>query len=159
MLAAEHLGVDLVNLGLAGGAHLEAPLADWIASRTDWGLMTMELGINLVDRCGVEEFARRVASFVPTVARAHTDKWIFCIDMFTFRKDFEGDPKAAEFRRVVREEVVRLGLPRLVHVAGTGLLSRGEGLTPDLVHPSPYGMEEIARNLASLMRRTMEEGG
>ena len=45
MLTARSVGADLVNLGLGGGAHLEGDIADYIASRTDWDLASLEMGI------------------------------------------------------------------------------------------------------------------
>ncbi len=149
---AQHLGVDLINLGFGGGAHLERQIADYVAGRTDWDLATLEMGINLVMHIDVEEFARRVGYFVPTIARAHPDKWVFCIDLFTCRHDYgELGKKAASFRRIVRDVVTDLKMPRLVYVNGRDLLTSLCGLTPDLTHPSARGMEEIARNLSAVI--------
>jgi lysophospholipase L1-like esterase len=148
---AQRLGVDLLNLGFGGGAHLEPQMADYIAGRDDWHLATLEMGINLIGQIDANEFARRVAYFIPTIARAHPDKWIFCIDLFTCRYDWEEKAKIAAFRRIVAEQVAKLGLPKLVHLSGADLLTSLAGLTADLVHPSPYGMEEIAQNLAAII--------
>jgi lysophospholipase L1-like esterase len=148
---AQRLGVDLLNLGFGGGAHLEPQMADYIAGRDDWHLATLELGINLIGQIDADEFARRVAYFIPTIARAHPHTWIFCIDLFTCRYDWEDRSKIAAFRRIVAEQVAELGLPKLVHLSGAHLLPSLSGLTADLVHPSPYGMEEIAQNLATII--------
>lgn len=156
---AQLLGMDLMNLGFGGGAHLEREIADHIAGRADWDIATLELGINLLGGIGADEFARRVDYFVGTIAEAHPDKWVFCIDVFTCARDYEGDGKIAEFRGAVREKVRRMGLPRLIHAPGDELLTSPAGLTADLVHPSPFGMEEIAANLAALIRRKMGPQG
>jgi lysophospholipase L1-like esterase len=148
---AQRLGVDLLNLGFGGGAHLEPQMADYIAGRNDWHLATLEMGINLIGQIDANEFARRVAYFIPTIARAHPGKWIFCIDLFTCRYDWEEKEKIAAFRRIVADQVAELGLPKLVHLSGADLLPSLPGLTADLVHPSPYGMEEIAQNLAAII--------
>ena len=152
---AQLLGVDLINLGFGGGAHLEPEIADYIAQRADWNFASLELGINLLRGIEVEEFERRVDYFVERVATAHPDKWIFCMDLFTVQEDLEGVEKVDAFRRVVREKVESLQLPRLVHVPGTEMLTSVHGLAVDLVHPSPFGMEEIARNLSTRMREAM----
>jgi len=153
---AQLLGADLINLGLGGGAHLEPAMADYIAGRQDWDFASLELGINLLRRVGPEQFARLVDYFVERIATAHPDRWIFCIDLFTVEEDLCGQPQAEEFRRIVRDKVAALGLPRLVHVSGTELLVSVHGLTVDLVHPSPFGMEEIARGLVARMRASMD---
>ena len=149
------LGVDLINLGFGGGAHLEPEIADYIAERTDWDFASFELGINVLRRIEVEEFARRVDYFVERVAAAHPDKWIFCMDLFTVQEDLEGERKVEDFRGVVGDKVASLGLPKLIHVPGNEMLTSVHGLAVDLVHPSPFGMEEIARNLSAVMREHM----
>ncbi len=151
---AQLLGVDLVNLGFGGGAHLEPEMADYIAARADWDFASLELGINLLRRISPEEFARRVDYFVERIALAHPNKWIFCMDLFPVEEDLTGDDKAQVFRRIVKEKVEALDLPRLVHVPGTDMLNTVHGLTVDLVHPSPFGMEEIARNLVARIQET-----
>ena len=123
MRMARRLGVDLINLGFGGGAHCEPVLADYIAARDDWDFATLELGINMVTWLDTADFAERVRTFVRTIAEAHPDKWIFCIDMFPFHMDF--DPEAERnhaYRAVVRETVAELALPRLVHIDGRDLL-------------------------------------
>jgi len=156
MRLAQSLGVDLINLGFGGGAHCEPQLADYIAGRSDWDLATLELGINMVYRpeFTVEEFKRRVAYFVSRIVEAHPDKWVFCTDMFTFAADLGANPaRNAEFRRVVREVVRQVDSPRLVHLDGRRLLRSIPGLTVDLVHPSPQGMEEIAYRFSRIILR------
>ena len=153
MRTSQLLGADLINLGFGGGAHLEREMADYIAARDDWDFATLELGINVLG-IDVEEFASRVDYFVARIARAHRKKWIFCIDLFTFYEDYqEGAKKGRAFRRVVRDAVKRLSLPRLVHLDGRKLLTDPSGLSTDLVHPSPIGMEEIAQRLSRIIRR------
>jgi hypothetical protein len=157
MLTAHALGAELIDLGFGGGCHLEPELADYIAGREDWDFGTLELGINLVGGISSREFARRVDYFVPTVAEAHKESWIFCMDLFTCERDFQGDAKIREFREAVGRRVRELALPRLLHVPGTEMLTDPAGLTLDLVHPSDSGMAEIARNLSGLMAATMGE--
>ena len=152
MRTAQHLNVDLINLGFGGAAHYEPELADYIASRQDWDFITLEMGINMVNWASVEDFSGRVNYFVETIASTHPDKWVFCLDMFPFWRDLDSeDDKPTQFRRVVRETVQRLNLPRLVHIEATSLLKGYSGLTSDMLHPSPTGMEEIAQNLASVL--------
>jgi len=156
MRMAQMLGVDLVNLGFGGGAHCEAQMADYIARRQDWDLATLEIGINMMPRPEFtnEEFERRVRYFVRRIARSHPRKWVFCTDMFTFSADLEPTPaRQAAFRQIVRDAVKDLNMPRLFHIDGRRLLREVPGLSFDLVHPSPQGMEEIARNFSQIIKR------
>ena len=147
---AQLLGVDLLNLGFGGGAHLEKEIAEHIAARDDWDFASLEMGIN-IGGIGRAEFARRVDVMVDTVHAAHPDKRLFCIDVFTCRDDLTGNPHFNEYRDVVRDKVCAVNRPNVVWIPGRQILSSVEGLTADLVHPSPAGMEEMARNLSRAM--------
>ncbi len=149
---AELLGTDLFNLGFGGGAHMEAGMADYIAGRDDWDIATLEMGINVVQTFDVDEFHRRVEYFVTTIADAHPDDRIFCIDIFPCLYDFMGVEKCKTFRSIVAGRVRQLNRPKLVHVPGDAMLRSNNGLTVDLVHPAPGGFEEMARNLADIIR-------
>jgi hypothetical protein len=151
--AAHRLGVDLLNLGLSGGAHLEPGMADYIASRADWDFATFEMGINILS-LDPSEFARRVARFIETVASARPDKHIFCIDLFTNHDDVSGGAtKTAAFRRIVKQCVAVSGRSHVRHLNGRRLLMAPGGLTTDLVHPSPQGMEDMGERLARALAR------
>ena len=159
-LTAEHLAVDFINLGFGGGAHCEASLGRYIASRQDWDFATLEMGINLVNWMDTAEFAARVTDFVLPIVQAHPDKWIFCIDMFPFNMDFDMNSEINHtYRAIVREMVAELDYPQLVHIDGRDLLRDMRGLSADLVHPSPTGMDEIAHNLSARIQRAMESSG
>jgi hypothetical protein len=164
MRTAQLLGTDLVNLGFGGGAHLEPQLADHIAGR-QWDLATLEMGINMVrkEEFTVEVFEDRVRYFVGEFARTHGDSWIICTDLFTFSEDITGKliggvKKQEKFREIVRTTVKNLDHPRLIYINGKTLLRDISGLTNDLVHPAPSGMEEIAQNLSAEIRKAMETG-
>lgn len=146
MRAAQRLGIDLLNFGFGGGAHLEPQLADYIAGRPDWDFASLELGINLVNRDISEEaFAARVNYFVGTIAAI--GKPIFVIDMFPFYGDYDErlGERPHRFREIVRTVVA--DYVNAVSLPGNALMMPLQ-LQADALHPSPQGMEEIAANLA-----------
>lgn len=154
---AQFLGMDLINMGFGGGAHCERQMADYLASRQDWKVATLEMGINMVSNFETAEFQRRIEYFIEKIVRSHPDKWIFCLDMFTFYADFDpSSKKQNEFRGIIRKRVEELQMPKLVYVDGRTILENAPGLTVDLVHPSPFGMEEMAAKLSSLIRTRIE---
>lgn len=69
--------------------------------------------------------------------------------------DFEGNPKIKEYREVVKKKVEAMNMPKLVYICGRELLTSVIGLSSDLLHPSEYGMEEIAMNLTGIMKKYM----
>lgn len=153
MKTAQLLGVDLINLGFGGGAHLEREIADYIAERNDWDFATFELGINMVLWCGVDEFERRVDYFVEKISKGKSDKYLFFIDIFPFYMDFENEEKQKKFREIVKRKVKEINKENVIHISGFDILKSVNGLTIDLVHPSPFGMEEMAHNLSSIIKK------
>jgi len=150
---ARRLGCDLINLGFAGSAEMEPAIAEHIASRTDWDIATLEMGIN-VRGWPNEKFQEVVTHFVSTIVAAHPEKFIFCIDMFTHYADFKSvAPKAEAFRKIVQEVVASTDSERVIHVDGRMLLEDPSGLLTDLLHPGDAGMQQIGENLAALIRR------
>ncbi len=154
MRTAQILGADLINLGFGGGAHIEKEIADYIAERNDWDFATLEMGINMVGGFEIDEFQKRVEYFIPKIAEKNPDKWIFCIDIFTFNGDFFDDYKGKEkkFREIVKNTVKSLNMEKVIHISGRDILKSVDGLAVDLVHPSPSGMEEMARNLSNIIK-------
>ncbi|MCM8778018.1 MAG: GDSL-type esterase/lipase family protein [Candidatus Omnitrophica bacterium] len=158
MRTAQFLGVDLINLGFGGSALCEREMADYIAERDDWDFASLEIGINMINRFDVSEFRKRVEYFIPKIAHSHPNKYIFCIDMFTFYLGLKGErTKQKAFRDTVKEIATGLKSEKVIHIDGRKLLKHWNGLCTDLVHPSPSGMEEIAGNLARVIRRYIEK--
>lgn len=147
---ATQLGADLINLGFGGGAHLEPAIAAHIAARTDWDFATLELGVNVLD-ITPEDFAARVHAFVDTVLQGRPDAPLFIIDVFRLIEPFGPADRAARFRTIIRDKVRSVNRPHVHHVDGLAALPYADGLTVDRVHPSPHGMECIARHLAGVM--------
>ena len=155
--AARLLCMDLLNLGLGGSAMCEPGVANYIAARADWDLAVLELGVNMCGEFSMQEFQNRVEYFIPTIAKAHPASYVFCLDIFPFYGDLDSaDNKHHEFRRIVRQTVQKLDLFNVIYLDATTMLRDLSGLTTDLIHPSPAGMEEIARNLVRQMSERMK---
>lgn len=153
---ARRLGCDFINLGFGGSAQMDAPIADHIAGRNDWDMAVFEMGIN-VRTWPLDKFYGAAENFLKTVAAAHPDKYIFCIDMFTNDADFEANSqKGVGFREAMKEIVGKYRSGKIVHVDGRGILTDPTGLRTDLVHPNDEGMQEMGRNLADAIARKLK---
>ena len=149
---AKHLGVDLINLGFGGSAHMDSAIAEHIASRSDWDFATLEMGIN-VKTWPLERFHHAVEAFVNTIADANPDKYLFCIDLFTFLGDFTGDETVSiGFRNAVRDIAEKRNSLKVLYVDGREILKDSAGLRTDLVHPNDDGMAEMGQRLADVIR-------
>ena len=162
--AARRLGVDLINLGLGGGAHCEPELADWIAARDDWHIATLAMSVNMIGAgFSLEDFHDRVAYFMNTVAGADTSRPVACITIYPHSRDFPGRFDAPQlkgtpeqYRQALRDAVGESGLPNVHLIEGPEMLTDPAGLTPDLVHPADNGMIMMGENLARELKPVVD---
>ena len=150
---ASHFKADALNKGLAGNCRLETAVADEIAEmgkRGEWDFCTLCLGIN-VSNIPAEDFRQKVRYMLERVVKSNPEKPIFAISPIYSRDDMVGKTNLSTFRTVVSEEVERVGCENLHYINGLLLLGGPEGLSGDLVHPSPDGAEIIANNLIKLL--------
>lgn len=159
--AARRLGVDVLNLGLAGACFCENGFADYLTGRDDWDFITCELGVNMRQTFPPEEFDRRARYLIKALASRQPARPVVVISPFTSNADFpiEDDP-AAERTSAFRESlgtITREYGNRNVHlIDGTDLLDSFAGLTCDLVHPSTDGHTRIAQNLATRLKEILD---
>lgn len=155
---ARELRADPINLGFAGGARMEPEMARYIAGRGDWDLAVLELGTNVLADWDAGTFRDRVGPFISLIALAHPDQWIFCTDLFLNGAARAAEEKRELFSRIVSQTVRRIDLPKLVYLPGSRLLTRWQGLSADLLHPSEDGFGEIAGKLTGRIRRALQAG-
>lgn len=146
------LGMDFFNLGVAGSAQCEEPIGQWIADNQEWDIATLELGINMTGM-STDEFREKVRAFLKAVVSGLGKRRIVCLDLFRHFTDFPGGnaTKANEFRKTVAEAVQELKTPQVTYLS-VRELPDPLGLTSDLLHPNPLGMEQMARFIAQKMR-------
>ena len=150
---AYHLGCDLINLGFGGAARMDSAIAEHIASRNDWDVATLEMGINVRD-WPLDTFRSAVERFVGTIAASHPDKYLFCIDLFTNDEDFKHNPtRGVGFRKAVANIVSSFDSNKIIHIDGRTILTNPAGLRTDLVHPSDAGMRDMGFNLATVIQQ------
>lgn len=151
---AWHLGADLINLGVGGACFCEPAFADHIADITDWHIASLALSENMHE-FPMDEFRQRVEYMVNTVAGADTRRPVACITLYPYFRDFGmpddgvqygGTPD--EYRHALRDIVARSPHPNVHLIEGPDILTKIDGLTADLLHPSDNAMIEMGRNLA-----------
>lgn len=151
--AARRLGADLINLGVAGSAHCEPELADYIADRTDWHVASLSLSVNM-QGFSITEFRRRVQYMVDRIAGTDDSRPIACITLYPYYRDFGINPQGEyggipeEFRQSLRDAVAATGHKNAHLIEGPELLTDIGGLSADLIHPADYGMIEMGQRLS-----------
>ena len=153
---APRLGMDLINLGMAGSAQMDEAMADYIAGRKDWDVATLEMGVNVTD-WPLDRFRETAERFVSRIAEAHPDRWIFCIDIFRNHNDYKANGLNDGFRQAVKDIVAKLDRPKVAYLNGLELLTQGSGLSADGLHPSDSGFAEMAERLHRRMTEVMAE--
>jgi len=158
--AAGHLGVDPLNLGMAGSAYCEPAMAEYLAGRDDWDLATIAISVNMANRgFTVEQFRERARHLLDTVAGAHPDEPVVAMTLFPYHMDLvEGDDaeRAAAYRRELREAVADSPHDNLSLVEGGDLLDT-TGLMDDILHPGDDGMIQIGRRLAAELADVLDD--
>lgn len=145
------------NLGFPGTAFLEPSVADYIADKCEFDFLTLELGANLVwdveKNCwgDPKEFEKKVDYFISRIFEAHKDAVKVVTDMFLCGADMVKDPEIFEFRDIVRNKMMDVmkeyNNDKCAYINGKRLLTKFDGLSTDMLHPSSYGMNDMADNL------------
>ncbi|WP_247002401.1 SGNH/GDSL hydrolase family protein [Halosolutus gelatinilyticus] len=158
---ARRLGADLLNLGSCGTAYCDAAMADHIAARDDWDVVTLSVSVNMVGRFSPETFRERAEYLVDTVASAHPERPVVCITVFRNSRDVVDGHEEAEtcerFRAELRDVVAASPHDNVYLLEGPALLPSVDGLTTDLVHPGDGAMTTMAERLADELAPLLED--
>ena len=157
---AHRLNCDFYSYGFAGACLLEREVCDYISEQSNdinprsWDFAVLELGINAL---GLEsgEFTARVDYLLDAMLTKNPGKKLFVIDIYYHNGDFEGSPKADEFRNIVKHacESRAKTYHEIMHIPGRELLTGPRGLSGDFVHPNVEGVREIADKLGEILER------
>jgi lysophospholipase L1-like esterase len=169
--AAETLGCVPLNYGFGGSAWGDNIVAQTIASRTDWDVLTIMIGTNSLIGTDVEgrpetaaQYAAKYAAYLETIRATAPTKPILCITPILNRADLKRGPNQNGERpdayrdgigRVVRDR--QKTDPNLFFLDGLSLV--GDSLfllVTDNVHPNDAGMHRIAQGVATALKPILE---
>jgi lysophospholipase L1-like esterase len=164
---AENIGCVPLNFGFGGTAWADNIVAQTIAARTDWDILTIMLGANSLagaDSAGKPETAAQYASkydaYLATIRAAAPKKPILCITPILNRLDLKrGGNETGEKPKAYRDGITRVVRERQRSDANLYLL---DGLAmvndplfllvTDTVHPNDAGMHRIAEGVAAALK-------
>ncbi|WP_049916091.1 SGNH/GDSL hydrolase family protein [Halococcus morrhuae] len=149
---ATRLDADCINLGSCGTAYCDVAMADHIAERDDWDVVTLALSSNMIETFSVYEFRERVANMIGTIASANPDKPVACITIYTNARDVREstgtDERNESFRQALREVVTECAYDNVHLIRGPDVLATIDGLSADLIHPADNAMIAMGERLA-----------
>ena len=148
-MLAHRLNMDCRNLGMAGSCCLEREFADYIASegeKGNWDLALLEIGINVLD-WEDGKITDRTTNLITEVAGRNKDKQVVVISPFYFKEDYNGGTRAPNWRYMTEKIVKELSLPNVTYINGLDILGSMDLISADEVHPSIYGISQIADRL------------
>ncbi|MFF8603436.1 GDSL-type esterase/lipase family protein [Streptomyces sp. NPDC015232] len=158
-VAGRRLGLDPVNLGYAGGARGELPLAEHLA-RLPGELITLAFGTNCwaAVPCSAPLLYETTRAFVTLVRRGHPDTPLLLLSpVLRPAAEHTGNALGAtlgELRAAMEaavRDLVAAGDSRLALLPGGPLL--GPGDLADGLHPNDRGHARIAAAVADALRR------
>ena len=164
---AEKLGCVPLNYGFGGSAWADNIVAQTIAERTDWDVLTIMIGTNSLigsDASGQPEtaaqYTAKYGAYLTTIRAAAPTKPILCITPILNRADLMRGPN----RNGERPEAYRQGImkvvqerqrmdPNLYFLDGLTMVNDSLFLlVTDNVHPNDAGMHRIAEGVAAALK-------
>ena len=164
---SEKLDCVPLNYGFGGSAWADNIVAQTMASRTDWDVLTIMIGTNSligVDSTGKPETARQYAAkydaYLATIRAAAPSKPILCITPILNRADLKrGGNQNGERPNLYRDGIANVVRRRQQSDSNIYFL---DGLTlvddplfllvTDNVHPNDAGMHRIAQGVATALQ-------
>lgn len=157
-LAARLLKADPLNQGLSGSCLCERETADYLASREDWDLAVLELGVNMRGAFTPDDFRTRSRHLLESILRRHPEKPVALVTIFPNAQNPEhalvadaAQRNQTAFDEILREHVRELRHPELHLIEGRDILRDYAGITKDLIHPGDYGHIEMGTRLAAAL--------
>ncbi|MGN6731756.1 MAG: GDSL-type esterase/lipase family protein, partial [Candidatus Binatia bacterium] len=171
---SEQLGCVPFNYGFGGSAWADNVVAQTIASRTDWDVLTIMIGTNSligVDSAGQPETAAQYVAkydaYLTTIRAAAPSKPILCITPILNRADL----KSGGNQNGERPDLYRDGIATIVRRRQEsdsnlyfldGLTLIGDPLfllVTDNVHPNDAGMHRISQGVAAALKPILASVG
>jgi len=158
-VAAEELGWDSYNLGLAGSCRIEQSIADWISERDDWDVALFELGANMIGTFAPEEFERRTRYLIGACQKNRPGASILLVSIPHFSADARiipdlGANHTTAYRQILEILQRECNYDGNLHVVdGRELSSNYRGYRADLNHPADAAYFRMGMHLAKRLRQ------
>ena len=158
-VAAEWLGWDVMNKGMAGACLCEPEMAAYLADE-DWDIATLELGINMRATFPPKAFEARAGHLIRTLHERNPGKPIGVInlyDNYATGTDTEAGRREAAYREILDRLVAEIGDPAVIRISARDVMDDFRCLSADFVHPTRTGHARMGANLADVLEKMTKE--
>lgn len=153
------LGINILNKGLSGACLLEKEVVDYISSIKGMGYI-LEIGCNARGIMSSDIFENKFKYLIEKISFENPHKPIFIINILevfeNLYKDFDEIPyheKNQKFISIIKKQIKKLNNPNVHLISGKKLITRIDGISGDLLHPSNFGHKELSDNLSKIIKK------
>ena len=155
-IVSESLGYECHNYGMSGSAYIEKALVDFMCEKT-YDLITLELSVNLLgDGYDVSVFKERLKYLLQKIHQTQPHAKVIGITILDNWRKFGFDQNRGTQSDVIlyREafKSVMKDYPHFILLNGESMLKFNH-LSADLIHPSQYGMIELANHIQQIIQK------
>ena len=152
--AARAADLDVLNLGLSGSCFCEPEMADFIGSRQDYEIATLEVGVNMRNGVSPQDFRARVSYLLDAVAAPGANRQVFLVTVYPNLSEAGLAAAQDRFSAILRELVASGRWQKLSLIEGGTILDDPGDLTADYIHPSDYGHARMGYHLGKILSKT-----
>ncbi len=151
---ARLMEADVLTKGIAGSCHAEKELADDFATRGDWEVALMEIGINMVGSFEPEIFKERFDYFADKLYETGKKIIFLTVPRYYayYDKDTISGKRLPEYNRIIREKCEMYDKERVMLLEGEEIVKCSNYLTTDRLHPSTAGHINMGYNLYNFVK-------
>lgn len=150
------LHLNPINLGIGGYAKAELALADYLATRTDADILSLNLGVNAVGADTEASFGERFAQFLARLrAGLPQVPLVITSPAWSYRDRETGDKRPQDIRNAMRRVCARRtaeGDTHLLLIDGLRLGFCPRTLRTDELHLSEAGSFQYANHMVAILR-------
>lgn len=148
--------LEAVNLGIGGFGMAEIEIAEYLASRQDADIISLNIGTNCINtKKPLADFEETMMRFVKTIVAAHPNKPVLLVSPIYRNLSFKDDQSFIQSYRDAMERVCQALVgeyPKLMYVNGLDVLGRDEGLLGDQLHISDAGAFIYAEHMTKVIK-------
>ncbi|MEI6520611.1 MAG: SGNH/GDSL hydrolase family protein [bacterium] len=160
-LTARMLNMIPINLGIGSYGRAELEMAEYIASRQDFDVLSLHMGINCATADDIDDFPERFQNFLSIIRKSHQNKPIIvCTPIYSH---FEMGINAAGTKKVRKtmtntcQKMQMAGDKQLFLINGLDIIDDPYYLRADVLHLSDFGAMKYAIGIVPYLQTFLKE--